>query len=41
LAGMDDYISKPVKLGDLSTAIENWLGAKAHRGLVGLKELTH
>ncbi len=27
-AGMDDYVSKPVKLGDLSEALEKWLPKK-------------
>ena len=33
LAGMDDYISKPVRLDDLSRAIEKWLGPLANVGM--------
>jgi CheY-like chemotaxis protein len=36
-AGMDDYIAKPVKLEDLSRAVQKWLpqvGSAASRELV-------
>jgi len=32
-AGMDDYISKPVRLDDLSRVIEKWLGPSASVGM--------
>jgi CheY-like chemotaxis protein len=34
-AGMDDYISKPVRIDDLRVAVERWLPATSERVLSG------
>ena len=31
-AGMDDYLSKPLRMGDLGSALERWLGAPEPQG---------